>query len=214
MEQPDVHGTDRAAAVASRSQVTAWLPVAVGVALTVAGLVTLALGQPGARELALFRWVNDWPRAAGIPVVAVMQLGSAVAPLAVGGVLLLVRRREAARNVLVGGYAAWSVVVLVLKPLFGRGRPADLFVDAIVRGSSELGLAFPSGHAATATAVVLGLTPAVPGPWRVVAWTAVALTALGRLYVGAHLPADVVGGVGVGLVVAGTYRLCRRTAIA
>ena len=36
-----------------------------------------------------------------------------------------------------------------------------------------------------------------------VPWVVVALNGLARIYVGAHNPLDVIGGIGVGLVIAG-----------
>jgi len=54
------------------------------------------------------------------------------------------------------------------------------------------------------TAAVAGLlTPILPGRWKFVPWVVVVLNALARVYVGAHNPLDVVGGIALGLVIAG-----------
>jgi membrane-associated phospholipid phosphatase len=51
--------------------------------------------------------------------------------------------------------------------------------------------------------VAVLLTPILPGRWKLVPWVVVALNAFTRVYVGAHNPFDVVGGIALGLVIAG-----------
>ncbi len=50
-----------------------------------------------------------------------------------------------------------------------------------------------------ATALAVIAAPDLPPAARVGAYSVASVTALARVYVGAHLPADVVGGVGLGL---------------
>jgi undecaprenyl-diphosphatase len=53
------------------------------------------------------------------------------------------------------------------------------------------------------TAAIAGiLTPVLPGRWKVVPWVVVALNGFARIYVGAHNPLDVVGGIALGLAIA------------
>jgi membrane-associated phospholipid phosphatase len=54
--------------------------------------------------------------------------------------------------------------------------------------------------AATLGAVV---APALPGRWRPVGWAAALAVGPARVFVGAHLPLDVAGGIAFGLGVAG-----------
>jgi membrane-associated phospholipid phosphatase len=59
---------------------------------------------------------------------------------------------------------------------------------------------FPSGHVATTAAWALGLAWTRRNPWQTGAAAAwIALMALSRLYLGRHFPADVVGGLVVGV---------------
>ena len=73
-----------------------------------------------------------------------------------------------------------------------------------MRGDVSVGgLSFVSGHAVIVTAVAGLLTPILPRRWKWVPWVVVVLNGVTRIYVGAHNPLDIVGGIGVGLVIAG-----------
>jgi undecaprenyl-diphosphatase len=77
----------------------------------------------------------------------------------------------------------------------------------IIRGAAPHGLGFVSGHIGVVTALALVAFPWLPrwGRWAVVA--AAVLVFLTRMYVGAHLPLDMIGGAGLGLAVGGLVRL-------
>jgi membrane-associated phospholipid phosphatase len=107
-----------------------------------------------------------------------------------------------------------DAMTVTAKRAFTSPRPHA--VDARVRtfGAFELGLppmvtstlvpaddfGFPSGHVATTAAWALGLAWSRRKPWQLsVAATWVALMALSRLYLGRHFPADVLGGLVVGV---------------
>jgi undecaprenyl-diphosphatase len=94
-----------------------------------------------------------------------------------------------------------------VKGLVPRGRPDGLLADVIIRGAEAHGRGFVSGHAA-----VLAALAAVAWPWlgrrgRITVSVLVVVVSLTRVYVGAHLPLDVVGGAALGLLVAGAVRL-------
>ena len=55
--------------------------------------------------------------------------------------------------------------------------------------------------------------PDIGHPARVAAFGTAVITAFGRVYVGAHLPADVVGGLGMGLA-AGAFANALRVSFA
>lgn len=61
---------------------------------------------------------------------------------------------------------------------------------------------FPSGHAQTATIVWLGLAYYLKKPLLKIACIVIALLVFfSRLYLGAHYPIDVLGGIGLGLII-------------
>ena len=69
------------------------------------------------------------------------------------------------------------------------------------------GLGFPSGHAAVAAAVVVAALPYLPRRWRGPVLLFPAFMAFARVYVGAHLPLDVVSGAAIGTATAAVLHL-------
>jgi undecaprenyl-diphosphatase len=147
-----------------------------------------------------FRIVNNAPDALWPVLWAVMQLGNLAAPIVVAGLAALRRRGwRPVAAVLVAGYGAWGAAQTI-KNLVARGRPSVLLHDVVLRESAE-GMGFVSGHTAIATAMVTVAWPYLGWRGRAVAVTLDAMVALGRLYAGAHLPLDVIGGAAIGVLV-------------
>jgi glycosyltransferase 2 family protein len=126
-------------------------------------------------------------------------------PLAAGAAALTRRFRLAVDLVAAGG-AAWLLARLV-KQLVERGRPPGLLGAVHVRGPAASGLGYVSGHAAVAVALATVASPYLGRRARRVAWALAALVCLARLYVGAHLPLDVVGGAALGWAVGALVHL-------
>lgn len=130
-----------------------------------------------------------------------MQLGALGAGPILGIAAWRAGRNDVAVRMLIGAGASWALAKGV-KQVVRRGRPAALVPGTRIRGKEATGGGYPSGHAAVATALMTAagsmLSPKVEG--------LAAVVALARMYVGAHLPLDVVGGVGLGLVVDGVVR--------
>jgi glycosyltransferase 2 family protein len=151
-------------------------------------------------ETDVFHAVNDLPDALRWPVWPVMQLGN-VWMLAVGAIIayLVTRRIGPALAVVAAVLMAW-VLARVIKDTIDRGRPGDLLADVHLRESGIHGRGYVSGHAAVAFAVATVLTPLLPGRWRYLPFALALVVAFARVYYGAHLPLDVIGGAGLGIL--------------
>ena len=86
-----------------------------------------------------------------------------------------------------------------VKRLVKRERPSSLLPAVRLREQAS-GLGYLSGHSAVAFGLAAALAPSVPRSSRGAIYAAATLVAFGRMYSGAHLPLDVAGGVGLGLL--------------
>jgi membrane-associated phospholipid phosphatase len=181
----------------------------------VLGLGTLALvtlpalrATPARPELTAFEAVNALPDWLHIPIWPVMQCGALAAVPATAALLRLSGHGGISTRVAMSGTAAWALAKGV-KRVVGRGRP-DGLADALrVRGRAQTGSGFPSGHAAVATALAAGTAAAVPALRPVLVGIA-ATVCLSRVYVGAHLPLDVIGGAALGFTIHASIELVTR----
>jgi glycosyltransferase 2 family protein len=181
------------------------LRVLVGGLVVTAGALAARHGHVFAFDANLFRLVNQLPGALGRPLLAVMQLGAVAAVPAMAAVALAARRPRLARDLALSGGLAWVLAKLV-KDLVGEARPVVL-LQGVVERALDSGLGYPSGHVAVAAAMATAAGPWLPRPARRAAWWMVWLVALGRMYAGAHLPIDVVGGAALGWAVAAAAHL-------
>ncbi len=152
-----------------------------------------------AEQLA-FRAVNGVSWISATPVWVVMQLGNLLAVPAVAGAAALARRYRLAARLAASGLLAYLLAPPV-KAALERGRPATLLPDVVVRDASE-GFGFVSGHAAVAVALAVAALPYLGRGGRALVLALAGAVAVARVYVGAHLPLDVVGGAALGVGVA------------
>jgi glycosyltransferase 2 family protein len=177
-----------------------------GLAILVGSAALVQRDRVGVFETNLFRLINDLPAALDPPLWAVMQLGNLIAVPLVAAAAALTRRFRLALNLAVAGGLAWLLARLV-KQLVERGRPPSLLDQVHVRGPAATGLGYVSGHAAVAVAMAAVASPYLGRRLRRLAWTLAAAVCVARVYVGAHLPLDVVGGAALGWAIGALVHL-------
>ncbi len=195
----DLAGDGVGAVIVERHPLSALVTAAVGFAVL---LLTSALvwnERVPSWEADLFDAVNGLPDGARFGLWPVMQLGMIASVVIVPALALAVLRQwRPAAAAASAGFAAW-VLAKVVKEIVQRGRP-PLYLDGVeVREGDGSGLGFVSGHGAVVGALVTALWPYLTRPLRVVAIVLVALVGVGRVFYGAHLPLDMIGGYGLGV---------------
>jgi membrane-associated phospholipid phosphatase len=178
----------------------------VGTAVLLATSGAVRHDRVGPGEARAFRAVNGLPDAWRLPAWIVMQLGAFGAVPASAAAAWLAGDAELAGRLLVSGTGTWGLSKAV-KQIVRRPRPAALLPGTRRRGREAAGLGYLSGHAAVAVALGATAIPRLGPAGRGVVRSAVPLVGLTRVYVGAHLPLDSVGGAALGLAVAATVDL-------
>jgi membrane-associated phospholipid phosphatase len=174
----------------------AWLPFA----------VTLAVARGrrvGKWEHLATRRVNRLPEALHGPLWLVMQSGALAAPLVAGGAAIVAGRRRLAVRLVGSGLSAY-LLAKVVKRVVRRGRPGQLVTGVRVRGRPATGHGYVSGHAAVSMALATEALPLFAAKARPLPIATASVVALARLYVGAHLPLDALGGAALGWAVSRT----------
>lgn len=188
-----------------RTDVTA---IVAGLAVVAVGMLIVRDGTVSSAEESSFRALNDLPEWLYPAVWPFQQLGALVLGPVVAVVAVVLRRYRLA-------VAALVVTVLKLvteravKAAVSRQRPGTSIGDDIeLRGDvHSAGESFVSGHAVLVAGLAGVVTPYLRGRWKAVPWVLVAAVMVGRVYVGAHNPLDVVCGAALGIAIAGAVNL-------
>lgn len=116
-------------------------------------------------------------------------------------VLLCIRKyRKAGAAASLSLILDFIVVNLVLKNLVARTRPYDMLEELLLITKRPSDLSFPSGHAGACFAVASVLFLCLPRRFGIPAMVVAVLISFSRLYVGAHYPTDVLGGMVIGCI--------------
>ena len=185
-----------------------WIALGTGTAALLVTAAAVRRDHVGPGEDLVFRAVNGLPDSLYPPAWVVMQLGTLGAAPAAAGVAWLAADGELAARLLVSGTATWALSKLV-KQMVRRPRPASLLPGTRCRGREAAGLGYLSGHAGVAVALGAAALPRLGPAGRALALSVIPVVGLTRVYVGAHLPLDVVGGAALGLAVEAAVRLAQ-----
>jgi glycosyltransferase 2 family protein len=166
--------------------------------LVIAGSGSLARNGLAAGERAIFEFINSWPDVLYVMIWPFMQYGVFLTIPILVVVAVVVRRYRLAVAMAFAGFGVYFVAKWI-KHEVERGRPDALLGAVQERESFGLGsIGFPSGHIAVAAALTMVVTPYLRGRWKLVPAALVLVVAIGRTYVGAHLPLDLIGGAALG----------------
>jgi membrane-associated phospholipid phosphatase len=189
------------------------LLVVAGALAALVGTTMLArTGVPG-WERSVFEAVNGLPDGIEWALWVPMQFGAILAVPAMALLALgLWRRWSPALGLLSAGLAGW-ILAKVVKSFVDRPRPARLLDGVQLRGGeigggTAQGLGFTSGHAAIAFGLATILVAFLPRRWRWLPLLCAVVTCFARVYYGAHLPLDVVGGAAMGVALGAAVVWC------
>ena len=150
-------------------------------------------------ELAVFRFINNWPNDLAAVFWGITQLGSVWAYMVYIVAAVAMQLYRLSLRIFCGGVVVY-IITAIAKSFEIRSRPAYLLENVHIR-DNMLGFGYPSGHTAVATVLALIILPYLPVKLRWLSFAAIGLVALSRIYLGVHSPLDVVGGFAIGATV-------------
>lgn len=171
--------------------------LALALILFVAAVLASRGKDIAAWEASLFQMVYGWPDSLFPVFIVITQMGSILMLGALAGLYLLKRKYHILLRLLMSGLLAYLAAGFA-KDIWGRGRPSELLLDIVSLDFIVRGPGFPSGHVALATALAFVIGHYLPRKyhWLPVVW--IVGVGLSRMYLGVHVPLDIVGGFAIG----------------
>ncbi len=177
------------------------LYVIAGVALFLLSALVASRGT-SPLEVYSFRFFNSIGEPARYPFIIISLFGTLGSIFIVSVILAIKRLYGEAAKVLIGATSAY-IIAYSLKLLSFRARPYAFLDDVYIRENAMATYGFPSGHAAVVTVLAMTAYQFLPKRWHKPVTIMAVLVMISRLYLGVHLPADLVGGFSIGLICGG-----------
>ncbi|SDX31486.1 undecaprenyl-diphosphatase [Geodermatophilus africanus] len=196
-----------AAATVYRRRGTDVVTLLATTALTVLCSWAVSSGDVSPVEEAVFDWVNYWPDWLEEPLYAFQLLGVLGMPLLVAIPALVLRRWRLVLALALLVPLKLLVHGELVKGLVQRERPGSILPDVVLRDVPSAGVAYPSGHAVITAGIVVLLAPYVRRRWLAVLVALALLNSVARVFLGAHVPLDVIGGAALGAAIGATLNL-------
>lgn len=175
-------------------------------AVLIIGAIIARNGVPRV-EATVFERINQLPDFLYPIVWPVMQLGSVLGAMTVAVIMGLKTRRWSIGVCTAAAIGTTWLVAKWVKDQVGRGRPLGVGLEVNLRDHAIYGMGYVSGHAAIATCLYTMVVPHLRQRYRPVALAAVLVVCFARIYSGAHLPLDVVGGAALGMLIGEAFRV-------
>lgn len=156
----------------------------------------------GPIEVSIFRVFNSLGEWLLIPFLIISLFGTIGASIIIAIIVAARHRYAAALKIFIGSTAAY-LTAYGLKQLNIRARPYEFLSNVNIREDSMGTYGFPSGHAAVATVLAITAYQYLPKKWHRPVTILALLVCASRLYLGVHLPMDLVGGFAIGLLFGG-----------
>jgi undecaprenyl-diphosphatase len=171
------------------------------------GLVLIFIGWLWAKngvidgpELAIFRFFNSSGQIITDAALVITLAGTIWFSTGLAIFMLFWRRYAFAAEIFIAGVLV-SVVAALIKGFDIRLRPFEILSNVHIAGIKYTDMGFPSIHASVITAIAVVVTPRLGSGFRTAAWILVVLVCISRMILGMHAPLDIVGGLGVGIIV-------------
>lgn len=153
-------------------------------------------------EIQTFRAINNLPDWLFPIVWPFMQYGVFATIPVVAALALYFKRVRLALLLLVGGVGIYYLARYI-KVVVPRGRPGALIDNIHARETfAPFSSGFTSGHTAVAATIATFAHHYLSKNWQLLSIFTLTIVVFGRIYIGGHLPLDVLGGVALGVGVA------------
>ncbi len=168
-----------------------------GIVVVLCGLIALS-NRINPVESAIFRQIALLPSLSAPFWYGVLWAGTVPAIGVAAAVALFFKRVRLAVKLVVGGVLAWGMANVAQWLVGARPVPGRFTGDPRLHLPGADGFIFPAEHVAVAAALVTICSPYLGKAFSRAGWAVVTLAAVAEVYVGGHLPVDVLGGAFLG----------------